>query len=55
MDDLGEVVDVDNKGGVMSCKGERADKHEHLVEHIDASEEMREARQLEAAQSLMTL
>ena len=42
MDDLGEVVDVDNKGGVMSCKGERADKHEHLVEHIDASEEMRE-------------
>ena len=42
MDNLGEVVDVDNKGGVVSRKGKRADEHEHLVEHIDVGKETRE-------------
>ena len=42
MDNLGEVVDVDNKDGVVSRKGKRADEHEHLVEHIDVGEKTRE-------------
>lgn len=42
MDDLGEVVEVDDEGGIVSHSGKRTDDHECLIKPISASEEPRE-------------